>query len=349
MGADSQDSSQTESNAIEALSATIGDVITGVTIPEPIQRNAIKAFGRLCTALVEVPAAVLEGVAAEKRAESLARIKLISATADQLAAHLKVDPLLAEAAATRYGARIVRQQVNLNRVAAVAAGEVRASCTGERNKDQGTSSSATDELDADWLNTFEAEAAEKSSEQMQMLFGKILAGEIRRPKSFSIKTLRLISQLDTAAAQLFKRLCSLSVSLQFPDGHLLDVRVPALGGNAASNAIQAYGLSFDQLNILHEYGLVISDYNSYMGYSPCIAHEMTVALPLVFEGKQYRLVPKGERQPGQDFRLHGIALSRAGRELFPIVDIDPDERYSAALREFLDKSGFTLQRIGGGT
>lgn len=349
MSTNNQITSHTEPNALEAIGASIGEVITGTTIPEPIQRNAIKAFGRLCSAIVEVPAAVLEGVAAEKRAESQARIKLISETADQLAAQMKVNPLLAAAAATRYGARIVRQQVNLNRVAEVAAEEIKASCTSGPIKDPGVSSSATTEIDTDWLNIFETEAAEKSSEQMQMLFGKILAGEIRRPKSFSIKTLRLISQLDTAAAQIFKCLCSLSVSLQLPDGTLHDVRVPALGGNAASNAIQAYGLSFGQLNILQEYGLVISDYNSYMNYSPCIAHEMKVAHPLVFEGQQYGLIPNIERQPGQEFRLNGVALSRAGRELFPIVDINPDERYGAALRDFLNKSGFTLQCLGGAT
>jgi hypothetical protein len=338
-----------EPSALDAIGASIGSVITGVTIPEPVRRNAIKAFGRLCTALVEVPAAVLEGVAAEKRAESQARVKLITATADQLAAQLKIDPRLAEAASVRYGERIVRQQVNLNRVTAIAADDIAASASAAQTTSPEDPSNVNAEIDEDWLNVFESEAAEKSSEHMQMLFGKILAGEVRRPKSFSIKSLRLISQLDTQTAQLFRRLCSVAISLAIPGGSLLDVRVCSLGGNATSNAIQSYGLSFDLLNVLHEHGLVISDYNSYMGYGACVAHEMKVALPLVFEGQAYGLVPKDERQPRQDFRIHGVALSRAGRELFPIVDIEPDTRYREALLEFFDSSGFTLQRIGSAT
>jgi addiction module HigA family antidote len=38
----------------------------------------------------------------------------------------------------------------------------------------------------------------------------------------------------------------------------------SLNGNAASNALRQYGLSFDDLNTLQEYGLIIADYNSWM-------------------------------------------------------------------------------------
>jgi hypothetical protein len=349
MSTENQSSDSDESTALDTIGATIGSVITGIAVTEPVQRNAIKAFGRLCSALVEVPVAALEGVAAEIRAESQARVKLISATADQLVAQLKVDPQLAEAASNRYGARIVRQQVNLNRVSAIALDELKAKSAKSGDVREGAEGVAVDEIDTDWLNVFETEASEKSSEQMQMLFGKILAGEVQRPKSFSIKTLRLISQLETNTAQLFKHLCSLSISLQAPDVHLLDVRVCSLGGNAASNALQSYGLSFDQLNVLQEFGLVISDYNSYAGYGSCIAHQHKIGLPLMFEGRPYGLVPKTESQLGQDFLIHGVALSRAGRELFPIVDIEPDEHFRKALQDFFDKSGFTMQMVGSAT
>jgi len=338
-----------ESTALDTVGATIGSMITGIAVPEPVQRNAFKAFGRLCTALVEVPVAALEGVVAERRAESQARVKLISVTADQLAAQLKVDPQLAEAASNRYGARIVRQQENLNRVSAIALDELKANSTKSGDAREGVEQAASDEIDTDWLNVFETEAAEKSSEQMQMLFGKILAGEVRRPKSFSIKTLRLISQLDANTAQLFKHLCSLTVSLQAPSVNLIDVRVCSLGGNAASNALRTYGLSFDQLNVLQEFGLVISDYNSYMGYSLCVARQNKITLPLFFEGCPYGLVPKAETNPSQEFRITGVALSLAGRELFPIVDIEPDERYRTALQEFFDKAGFTMQMVDSAT
>ena len=67
-------------------------MLTGVTIPEPIKRNAFKALGQLCTAAIEVPIALLEGIAAEKRAETAGRVKLISKGSDQIASQMDMDP-----------------------------------------------------------------------------------------------------------------------------------------------------------------------------------------------------------------------------------------------------------------
>ena len=44
---------------------------------------------------------------------------------------------------------------------------------------------------------------------------------------------------------------------------MLDARVPSLGGNAAQNSLEAYGLGFGNLNVLNEHGLIIADYNSW--------------------------------------------------------------------------------------
>ena len=48
---------------------------------------------------------------------------------------------------------------------------------------------------------------------MQILFGRILAGEIKQPGLYSIKTLKDLGELDQKVAQLFKRLCSCSLIL----------------------------------------------------------------------------------------------------------------------------------------
>jgi uncharacterized protein (UPF0147 family) len=339
------DISSAESTPLATVTAAIGSVVSDTVIPEPIRQNALQAFGRLFTAAIDVPVSMLEGVAAEKRAEAHARARLIEASASQIASQLSIDPKFAEAASIRYAQRIVRQQVNLSRVAEVAAGELTVRAKVQVNPADEDKASTGSKIDEDWLNVFESEASDKSSEQMQMLFGKILAGEIRRPKSFSLKTLRLISHLDTQAAAIFKNLCSLAISPRVPNGQIFDVRVCSLGGNASSNSLATYGLSFDNLNVLHEYGLVISDYNSHMGYGYCIAQGNVVQIPLVFEGKEYGLVSKASTQTTPDFRIHGVSLSRAGRELFPIVEIEPNKKYHEAFRTYLDNSGFTLETI----
>lgn len=65
---------------------------------------------------------------------------------------------------------------------------------------------ADQEIDADWLNVFGRLAEDKSSKELQDLFGRILAGEIRAPGTFSLRTLQVISNLsrsDAAAVSSF--------------------------------------------------------------------------------------------------------------------------------------------------
>ena len=70
---------------------------------------------------------------------------------------------------------------------------------------------------------------------MQAYFGRVLAGEIKQPRSFSIKTLKLLGDFDQRSAHLFRKFCSLCVVLRF-GGNMSDARVPSLDGNAATNA-----------------------------------------------------------------------------------------------------------------
>lgn len=58
-------------------------------------------------------------------------------------------------------------------------------------------------IDDDWLNLFDKYVEQSSSERLQNLWGRILAGEIRRPGSFSLTTLRVLSELDQSTASRF--------------------------------------------------------------------------------------------------------------------------------------------------
>jgi hypothetical protein len=52
-----------------------------------------------------------------------------------------------------------------------------------------TTADAQAEIEDDWLNFFVRISEDKSSEELQQLFGRILSGEIRRPGSFSLRAL----------------------------------------------------------------------------------------------------------------------------------------------------------------
>ena len=175
-----------EGIASEVL-ASLSGIASGVPIPAVVSKNLFKAFNRLCTAAVDIPAAMLEGRAAEKRAESDARVRASKTSAESIAGQMKVDPEFARRASRKFAEKIIREQINLNEIGKVAAKAIQDDKT--LRSDADNDQSAPGEISDEWLNGFEAEASQKTSGEMQMLFGRILAGEIRRPDTFSIKTL----------------------------------------------------------------------------------------------------------------------------------------------------------------
>lgn len=334
------DVDNTEEGIMEKVVDLAGDALT--SIPAPIRKNAFKAFAQLCTAAIDIPVAHLSGIAAEKRAETQARIKIINTGADQIANQMEMNPKYAQIAVKKYGQKIIRERVNLDIISENAKHEL--SQSDMKSPNNAEELPKNEEISEDWLNIFEKEASNKSSDEMRLLFGKILAGEIAKPKSYSIKTIKIIAQLDNRAANLFQTYCSLSISLQ-AGSHIIDGRVVSLEGSAGSNALKEYGLSFGNLNVLQEYGLIISDYNSYTGYLPCIANERNqVAFPFKHQGKLFGLVPQDDKKI-DDLNLHGVALSNSGKELLNIVDITPSIKYTNDLAEYFKKRGLKMVEI----
>lgn len=65
--------------------------------------------------------------------------------------------------------------------------------------------------DEDWINRFFSAAEDVSSEQMQELWGRILSGEIKKPGSYSLKTLDFVRNLTKADATLLELMTTLAV------------------------------------------------------------------------------------------------------------------------------------------
>ncbi len=207
------------------------------------------------------------------------------------------------------------------------------------------------EPDHDWTARFFNEAQDVSSEEMQILWARVLSGEVERPGSTSIRTLGILRNLNRANASLFRRLCSACVSLQLNQADVWDARVPSLEGNAAHNALRQHGLGFGQLNVLNEHGLIISDYNSWFDYRASIglhrsqAKTGMIVIPFSFQGRYWILSPTTERDPDQEFRLSGVALTRSGRELRSVVDLEPMEDYAQAFVRFLQAGKLQVTEV----
>ncbi|MCC5929951.1 MAG: DUF2806 domain-containing protein [Cyclobacteriaceae bacterium] len=332
---------ESETSGLKSITETVEDLITG--IPSPIRKNFFKAFSRLCTAAVDIPVAHLEGKAEEIRAAYKARIQILEKQGEQISEEIRVPNAYIDKASEKFASRIIKEQLNLDEIGLHAANNLKF----EKNEVEEKHTSK--EISDDWLNEFENYAKLKSSDDMKMIFGKILSGEIKNPGTFSIRTVRLISQLDNQAARLFQRLCSQTVSMYNSDSHLIDARVVSIEGSAESNSLTQYGLSYDNLNILHEYGLIISNYNSFMNYWPCIYYEnSTVVASLHLDGNKYGLLVtnRDKFDKNTTLRFYGVALSKAGKELLKIIPLEEASRYKKDFQDFLAKKHVKLVPLG---
>ena len=219
-----------------------------------------------------------------------------------------------------------KRQANIEAVAHLAALEL------------GDSSAPAVEPDHDWTARFFGEVQDVSSEDMQVLWGRVLAGEVRKPGLTSMRTLGILKDLDADTARLFSRLCSAAVLLIAGDGEIFDARVPSLGGNAGQNALETFGFGYGALNRLNEHGLIIADYDSYSTYvfsddspggSDCCLQHQGVSWDCDIEGEERKSVP---------VKLHGVAMTVAGCELSRVVSQEPAELYTEALKAFLQRN-----------
>ena len=136
-------------------------------------------------------------------------------------------------------------------------------------------------------------------------------------------------------------------------GHILDVRVPSLGRNAGENSLRQFGLPFDELNILNEHGLIIGDYNSWYDMKMCIGistpglgqQNAILRIPFRFKDRYWVLVPSDQRALGSEYRVSGVALTQAGKELSKIVECEPVPEYHQALASFFASQNFVMTEV----
>ena len=346
----------------------IDKILSGKTIPELFKLNTVKAIDRLCASVIDIPAAYLEGVAKEKRVEIEGRVKLTQESTEQIAQQIQVPEEYIKSAGKKFAHRVVREQMNLDTIAKNAVRELEENNTKTNQNGNNSSNAQQKMINDDWLNNFEKEAKYKSTEEMQHLFGRILAGEIKQPGSYSIKAVKALSELDPTVAKLFKRLCSCA-SFISPHGFnhvIVDARVISLGGNAGSNALKQFGLGFLELNLLNEYGLIISDFNSWHDYQLCIWSEEKgflysskpgtaqlfkenvikekgmILLPFYHQKQSWMLNPRKEYKAKTSLQMSGICFSKIGRELSQIVDVEPIEEYTQALKHYFYRMNFEM-------
>ena len=203
-----------------------------------------------------------------------------------------------------------------------------------------------------WLHTFYDEASTVDEADVREAFVRILAGEIQKPRSFSVRTLRVVGTMSRSTARHFRRAASVSIRL-IPDGkNIMDARIPAVGGDLGNNCLQKDGLSYSVLTDLTENGLLHTDYSSYHSYGPldmpADARQSLgpIQIPFAHQDAMWMLIPKADTKKATSLRVTGARLTSCGVELLRIVDMEPLPEFTSNLVAHFSQSGYQMVRSG---
>lgn len=175
---------------------------------------------------------------------------------------------------------------------------------------------SSEPVNQDWQNRFFSIAEDISDEEMQKLWAQILAGEVKHPKSFSLRTLEALRNISKEEAESIQKvakfiidtnsLCSEKFALQLTDQLLMD----ELGIVKGETLTRTYHIKPD------------SPYNLILGKQVFLT---------LYSSKNIKV------------KLSHYAISKIGLEIFKLVTEDIDDQYILNLSNHLKTLG--VERI----
>ena len=224
---------------------------------------------------------------------------------------------------------------------------------GETNSN--TVTSTDNPYEDDWLSTFENESCHKSSEDMQERFARMLAGEIKRPGTFSIRAVKVLGQIDPETASAFRAFCSGCVSFDKPSGSrfIYTSVFPKFEIGRFSIFLDRYGIDKKILSSLQEFSLLETEIQPHplkeyvLDIQKChIDNSEKSPTPFLYAGKYFLLKHHGnEKDLDWDFGFPGFFLSALGNELACIVEPEPIKQLSEDLKEFFENKQLELVEV----
>ncbi len=177
------------------------------------------------------------------------------------------------------------------------------------------------DVDEDWLFTWRENAGKVSTEDLQRLWGSVLAGELKDPGTYSIRTLELLKTLSKSDAARIEKLASY-----------------VIGNGIVSDDVQE--VQFDSLIALQELGILSGvEGGGYIStYRSVSKTEFRQAL---LSHNKVLLVEHAD--PTRELKLQGLLLTGVGKQLLGLGRFVPDCEYLRRVGMRIAADGFKVR------
>ena len=303
---------------IETVGAAIGRASDGVSrianaylLASKDAKNEAKRIGLVEGAKTEVIINRAKRIA-ELSANSQQHLKKLTINPDgDVSAQLSGLPAqvaaLQERSLNRLEYQNVVRQINLEAVLENAAAEL----TEETDVSQ-------EPVNNDWTVRFFNIIEEISSEEMQAIWGKVLAGEVKRPGSYSLRTLDILRNLTQQEASFFREVANL----------VIVAKAKASGQNSAFIYKSSYvgkNVDYHKFLRLFDCGLI----QPVVGKFKWDLGEKKVIIKVGIGNKTLRI--SGIANPTGIVSFQKYTLTSAGLELMHLIDANSPLEY---IKEF---------------
>ncbi|EUK18398.1 DUF2806 domain-containing protein [Commensalibacter papalotli (ex Servin-Garciduenas et al. 2014)] len=191
----------------------------------------------------------------------------------------------------------------------------------------------TEQVEQDWIDRFREVASNTTTEEIQQLWGRILAGEIKSPGKHSLRTLEFIKNLSQKESQQIEKLFSF-----------------VIGGNGVVSSWEWYEvfprdvlgqLSLDYLYDMQSLGIITGvGLNQSMLIRPHYDQDV----------KYYRISFKNcnclcdsyifKHDDDKNIDFYGYKLTKLGEELYDLCSLETDVDYLNYIVQSLEEQGF---------
>jgi hypothetical protein len=313
--------------AVDAVTKLAGVVLSGfgaVRLLEPWQKKRLaKATAEemkvLARAEIDVQKIRLQGQKEirELEAKLLPPAPTLDVVVDaELVPDSETTPLLLSRVRERSEFQEAKRQFNVEQISLEAVNELRGQ------------EASGEPVDEDWVARFFEAAKDISSEQMQQIWARILAGEVKQPGSFSLRCIEAVRNTSRREAKMFEELSPYVVSNRFI------LRTVGDSEKTRNARLQ------DALQ-LGEAGLLTVDMQ--LSFSPTFAPAQSTAL--LMNDLVIVVVSRTEKERKENFSAY--ILTSVGMELMRLFPRPADRGYARALVEKLRKSNYEVRTLLG--
>lgn len=201
----------------------------------------------------------------------------------------------------------------------------------------GTDFSAQSGVDDEWLERFMDSAKFVSDEEVQLLWGNILAKEFEEPNSTPPSVIRILSEITPPYAKAFQTVCSLMCGILMENREGVIEKQGAqliLPGNY--EYLREYGINFSVLTELDQLGLISFNVNG--SYILRIDKLKFPKLHILYEERRALITQYKDKE----FQFGSVKLTEAGSAIARFVEHISIPGHFEAVCNYLLKHGVQL-------